>query len=224
MSRMTAHLAVADALRGPASTTRDGLFARAIHANLVGLQREALPTDTHFAQSWHLTGPWGIGVAAAWEDWTGAGIRVAVFDDGIDNTHPDLAANYDVAHQYNAETGATQGWPIGPADNHGTAVAGIIAAERNGVGVVGVSYGATLVSIFTALPRELIAALAGLALFGAIAGALAGSMAVPEDREAALITFLVTASGMTLFSVGSAFWGIVAGLLTLAILKGGRRR
>ena len=73
-----------------------------------GLQREALPTDTHFAQSWHLTGPWGIDVAAAWEDWTGAGIRVAVFDDGIDNAHPDLDANYDVAHQYNAETGATQ--------------------------------------------------------------------------------------------------------------------
>src|SRR5690606_40381513 len=56
---------------------------------------------------------------------------------------------------------------------------------------------ATLVSIFTAFPAALIAALAGLALLAAISGALAGAMAVPDDREAALITFLVTASDMS---------------------------
>jgi len=52
-------------------------------------------------------------------------------------------------------------------------------------------------------------------------GALA--MSEPNEREAALITFLVTASGMTLAGVGSAFWGIVAGLLTLAVLNWGKR-
>ncbi len=41
----------------------------------------------------------------------------------------------------------------------------------------------------------------------------------PKEREAALITFMVTASGLTLFSIGSAFWGIVAGVLTLLILN-----
>ena len=73
-------------------------------------------------------------------------------------------------------------------------------------------FGATLVSLFSAFPQELIAALAGLALFSAIAGALAGSMAVPDDREAALITFLVTVSGMSLLGLSAAFWGLIFGL------------
>ncbi len=44
-------------------------------------------------------------------------------------------------------------------------------------------------------------------------------MSEPKEREAALVTFMVTASGLTLFSVGSAFWGIIAGVLTLLILN-----
>ncbi|MFC5698942.1 benzoate/H(+) symporter BenE family transporter [Pseudomonas sp. GCM10022186] len=83
-------------------------------------------------------------------------------------------------------------------------------------------FGATLVSIFTALPKELIAALAGLALFGAIAGALAGSMAVPEDREAALITFLVTASGMSFLGLSAAFWGLIFGIVAHLLLTARR--
>jgi len=61
--------------------------------------------------------------------------------------------------------------------------------------------------VVSAFPKELIAALAGLALFAAIAGALAGAMAVPSDREAALVTFLTTASGMSLFGLSAVFWG-----------------
>ncbi|MNP64617.1 Inner membrane protein YdcO [compost metagenome] len=83
-------------------------------------------------------------------------------------------------------------------------------------------FGATLVSIFTALPKELIAALAGLALFGAIAAALAGSMAVPEDREAALITFLVTASGMSFLGLSAAFWGLIFGIFAHLLLTARR--
>lgn len=79
-------------------------------------------------------------------------------------------------------------------------------------------FGATLVSLFSAFPRELIAALAGLALFAAIGGALSGAMAVPHDREAALITFLVTASGMSLFGLSAAFWGLIFGLAAHAVL------
>ncbi len=80
-------------------------------------------------------------------------------------------------------------------------------------------FGATLVSIFSAFPKELIAALAGLALFAAIAGALAGSMAVPQDREAALITFLVTASGMSFLGLSAAFWGLIFGLAAHLLLS-----
>jgi benzoate membrane transport protein len=79
-------------------------------------------------------------------------------------------------------------------------------------------FGATLVSLFTAFPKELIAALAGLALFGAIAGALAGAMAQPDDREAALITFLVTASGMSFMGLSAAFWGLMFGIAAHLLL------
>jgi benzoate membrane transport protein len=80
-------------------------------------------------------------------------------------------------------------------------------------------FGATLVSLFTAFPKELIAALAGLALFGAIGGALAGAMAQPNDREAALITFLVTASGMSFLGLSAAFWGLMFGLVAHLLLS-----
>lgn len=89
-------------------------------------------------------------------------------------------------------------------------------------GIAGL-FGATLAALFAALPKALILSIAALALFASIIGGLTQAMNEPKEREAALITFLVTASGMTLFSVGSAFWGIVAGLLTLAILNGGKR-
>ncbi|MDF3194833.1 benzoate/H(+) symporter BenE family transporter [Pseudomonas sp. 1928-m] len=89
-------------------------------------------------------------------------------------------------------------------------------------GIAGI-FGATLAALFAALPKALILSIAALALFASIIGGLTQAMSEPKEREAALITFLVTASGMTLFSVGSAFWGIVAGLLTLATLNWGKR-
>lgn len=89
-------------------------------------------------------------------------------------------------------------------------------------GIAGL-FGATLAALFAALPKALILSVAALALFASIIGGLTQAMSEPKEREAALITFLVTASGMTLFGVGSAFWGIVAGLLTLALLNAGKR-
>jgi benzoate membrane transport protein len=80
-------------------------------------------------------------------------------------------------------------------------------------------FGATLVSLFAAFPKELITALAGLALFAAIAGALANAMAVPHDREAALVTFLTTASGMSLFGLSAAFWGLIFGMAAHLLLS-----
>ncbi|WP_409281045.1 benzoate/H(+) symporter BenE family transporter [Pseudomonas defluvii] len=85
-------------------------------------------------------------------------------------------------------------------------------------------FGATLASVFAALPRELIASLAGLALFGAIMTGLAGAMADEKQREAALITFLVTASGMSFLGLAAAFWGLIFGLVAHAVLHYQRER
>lgn len=90
-------------------------------------------------------------------------------------------------------------------------------------GIAGI-FGATLAALFAALPAALILSIAALALFASIIGGLTQAMSEPSEREAALVTFLVTASGMTLLGVGSAFWGIVGGLLTLAVLNWGKRQ
>ena len=78
-------------------------------------------------------------------------------------------------------------------------------------------FGATIIGALTAFPKELVAAIAGLALLGSIAGGLRVALEKDADREAATITFLVTLSGVTLAGVGSAFWGVVAGALALLI-------
>ena len=79
------------------------------------------------------------------------------------------------------------------------------------------TFGAAVTSLLTAFPKELVVAIAGLALLGSIGGGLAAAMKEPAEREAALITFLVTLSGVTLAGIGSAFWGIVAGALALFV-------
>ncbi|WP_443081081.1 benzoate/H(+) symporter BenE family transporter [Streptomyces sp. PmtA] len=86
------------------------------------------------------------------------------------------------------------------------------------------AFGTTLVVFFAGLPKELVAAIAGVALFGALAGGLTGAVTEERDREAALITFLATASGMTLFGVGSAFWGLVFGVVAHLVLTRWRSR
>lgn len=83
-------------------------------------------------------------------------------------------------------------------------------------------FGATVGALFAAFPKELVLAIAGLALFGTIAGGLTTAMRDDAEREPALITFLITASGVTLFGVGSAFWGLVGGTLALLVLNARR--
>ena len=79
-------------------------------------------------------------------------------------------------------------------------------------GAVGLA-AASFVQILGALPIPLITAIAGLALFSPLMGGVAVMMKEPREIESALITFLVTASGVTVLGVGSAFWGLVAGML-----------
>ena len=83
-------------------------------------------------------------------------------------------------------------------------------------------FGATLTAALLALPKELVWAIAGFALLGTIGNGLVTALNHERHREAALVTFLVTASGITLFGVGSAFWGLLAGVLVLLLLHGGR--
>lgn len=79
-------------------------------------------------------------------------------------------------------------------------------------------FGATVAALFAAFPKELILAIAGIALLGTIGNSLAAALREEADREPALVTFLVTASGLSLGGIGSAFWGLVAGVVTLLVL------
>ena len=85
--------------------------------------------------------------------------------------------------------------------------------------LVGV-FGVTLAAVFMAFPATFITTLAGLALLGTIGGSLAGAMADPAGREAALITFLASAANISLLGIGGAFWGLVIGLTAHFALNG----
>lgn len=77
--------------------------------------------------------------------------------------------------------------------------------------------GATVAALFAAFPRELILAIAGLALLPTIANALAGSLTDERYREASILTFFVALSGVTLAGIGAAFWAVIAGLVVLGL-------
>ncbi|WP_318365333.1 benzoate/H(+) symporter BenE family transporter [Enterobacter sp.] len=84
-------------------------------------------------------------------------------------------------------------------------------------------FGGSITALMAALPLSWIQTLAGLALLGTISGSLHQALVNERERDAAIVTFLVTASGVTLLGVGSAFWGLVAGGICYAVLSGARR-
>ncbi|CCH22380.1 benzoate/H(+) symporter BenE family transporter [Micromonospora lupini] len=93
-----------------------------------------------------------------------------------------------------------------------------VASVTAGVGLALLGLGAGVATALVAVaPPILIEAVAGLALLGALATALAAAVTDPATREAAVVTFVVTASGVTLIGVGGAFWGLVAGCLMLLL-------
>jgi benzoate membrane transport protein len=123
---------------------------------------------------------------------------------------------------------------LAPFGAHGVNLAAITAAictgpeahpDQDRRWTVGVIYGliylvvalfaAPLAGLFIAMPTGALAVITGLALIAPLTGSLAGMMGVVEDREAAVLTFAATASGVALFGVGSAFWGLAAGFLAL---------
>ncbi len=95
-----------------------------------------------------------------------------------------------------------------------------IAGIANGIFyILGGLFAGSIVMLFSLLPRELIAALAGLALLGAIATNVTVAMKEETQRDAALITFLATVSGMSFLGLSSVFWGICIGLIAHLILS-----
>jgi benzoate membrane transport protein len=77
----------------------------------------------------------------------------------------------------------------------------------------------TAVALIAAAPPVLIQAVAGLALLGAFGGALLAALAQAEEREAAVVCFLVSGAGLMLLGIGGAFWGLVVGLLLRALAR-----
>lgn len=80
-------------------------------------------------------------------------------------------------------------------------------------------FGATVVTLFSAFPKELIAAIAGIALISTIAGGMQAALEEKSQREPAIITILVSASGLSLFGIGAAFWGLIAGIVASVALN-----
>ena len=83
--------------------------------------------------------------------------------------------------------------------------------------------GATVATLFTMLPQALIMTIAGLGLLSILGNSLHQAIQTDGEREAAMLTFLVTASGLNYWGIGAAFWGLLAGGLTLSIQTGGWR-
>ncbi|EHP41906.1 benzoate transporter [Cupriavidus basilensis OR16] len=127
---------------------------------------------------------------------------------------------------------------LAPFGSHGINLAAITAAictgaqadpDRNrrytAAVVCGIGYliagalAASIAALFAAFPKALVVAVAAFALLGSIASGLTTAMQTPAERESALLTFMITASGMTLAGVGSAFWGVVGGMLALLVLR-----
>ena len=105
------------------------------------------PTDPLYASQWHF--PLIGDIETVWEEYSGLGVHVGIYDDGIDIAHPDLAANYDPSRHVLDNLGAAiVPTPGAPGDGHGTAVAGLIAAAQgNGQGGSGVAHQASITGV-----------------------------------------------------------------------------
>ncbi len=104
-----------------------------------------IPSDPLYARQWHF-GMIG-NIQRIWDDYSGAGVRVLVVDDGVQYTHPDLQANY-VPDHFAFGGIVYDPTPVGAQDAHGTACAGLIAAAAgNGRGGVGVAWGASITGV-----------------------------------------------------------------------------
>ncbi|MFN3293696.1 MAG: S8 family serine peptidase [Gemmobacter sp.] len=148
-------------LAGAALTAFPG---KRFDAAATAIERNFAPADPLFGNQWHLlnTGQNGavpgvdINVTRVWDEFTGRGVTVGIWDDGIEYTHPDLIGSYDPGLHILINGTPHDPFPASIDSNHGTAVAGLIAAANNGIGGVGVAFGATIagVDMFFDLPTD----------------------------------------------------------------------
>lgn len=140
-------LALAAALKGrPDVLAAEPLLARRA-------QKKFVPNDTYFTQQWHLrnttTTGVDINVTNVWDTYKGDGIKMAIVDDGLQWTHPDLTNHYNAALSWDFNDNDANPLP-NPAngDDHGTACAGVAAAHgNNSLGVCGAAFNATLIGM-----------------------------------------------------------------------------
>lgn len=99
----------------------------------------------------------------------------------------------------------------------------LAAAVAGGFYLLAGLFGGSVTALMAALPVSWIQMLAGLALLGTISGSLYQALLNETERDAAIVTFLVTASGLTLLGIGSAFWGLVVGGVCYGVLSFARR-
>lgn len=81
---------------------------------------------------------------------------------------------------------------------------------------VGIFAGA-ITSLFAAFPKEMVSAIAGLALLGTVASGIEKALAMPQHREAAFLTFVIAASGLTFYGIGAAFWAVLVGVIVIEL-------
>ena len=157
------------------------------------------PTDPLYISQWHLAmiGKLGfagvsstIGIERVWADHTGASVRVGIWDSGVQATHWDLSANFFSSLLVSVNGQINIGLPLTPGDIHGTAVAGLIAADNNGLGGVGVAFDGSITSV---------------TIFGG-----ADDINLNWDR------YLLTLDGLQNFDVTNHSYGAVANFVTLA--------
>ena len=108
----------------------DPLYSSQWHFGMIGRLRYRTDADTE-------------GIERVWYDYTGAGVSVGIWDDGVQTSHWDLSANYDASRLVSVNGQVNNGLPISASDGHGTSVAGLIAGAANGLGGVGVAFGAS---------------------------------------------------------------------------------
>ncbi len=131
------------------SVSDDSIFITPID---ISPNTQGIPTDPSLdpmgsTYQWHLVDTWGIRADEVWDEYTGQGVKVAVFDDGFDYNHSDLVANYRTDLDFDT-TGSNDSDAIASgSDKHGTAVAGVIAADDNGTGLVGVAFDSEIIGI-----------------------------------------------------------------------------
>ncbi|MGV3578639.1 benzoate/H(+) symporter BenE family transporter [Brevundimonas sp.] len=99
----------------------------------------------------------------------------------------------------------------------------VVGVIYGGLYLVAAAFAAPLAGLFIVMPQGALALITGLALIGPLTGALVGAVGEPQDREPAILTFAATASGVAMFGIGSAFWGLVIGFAALAALRWRRR-